>query len=336
MSDRLQAVLDAHVAFELRQWRGKTLEKHLAAEASAIWEWASALPLNQLADVERVQAAARRLALELPLPDELAETVAAMARHLLRLPLHRETTVSEVLDQTVYEEGVELTAGLGRAREALIRGAGENPVYAALASELIYHGIKDYLFSDQALLKRIPGVSSLVNAGTSAVNRGAPGLEAQVEKRVRSYIESNLSRTLERSEEFLLEALTPERIRELGDELWGLLADQPLAIDDALADEDIDALVWYGHRLWGQLRETEYVAALVDEGVAHFFALHGDDSAASLLERVGVTEDVLVDEACTLLPPLVEVARETGFLEAFVRRRLEPFYRSKAAAEAIG
>lgn len=336
MDDRLQALLDAHVAFELKQWRGKTLDKHLAAEASALWRWAEDLPLNQLADVERVQAAARRLALDLPLPDTLAETIAAMTRHLLRLSLNRETTVSEVLDQAVFEEGVELVAGLEQARTALIRGVSDNPVYAALASELIYNGIKDYLFSDQALLKRIPGVSSLVSAGTSAVSRGAPGLEDQVEKRVRGYIESNLASTLERSEEFLLAALTPERIRELGDQLWDLLADRPLAIDHALTDADIEALVHYGHRLWGQLRETEYVVALVDEGVAHFFTLHGDDSVASLLERVGVTEDVLIDEACTLLPPLVEVACETGFLEGFVRRRLAPFYRSQAAADALG
>lgn len=335
MDKQLQALLDAHVAFEVRQWRGKTFDKHLDDEARALWRWLAELPLDQLADIGRTQDAARRLALDLPLSDALAETIAGMVRHLLRLQLNRDTTVSEVLDQAVFEEGVALVASLEQAHVSLIRGASQNPLYTALASELIYNGIRDYLFSDQALLKRVPGLSSLLNAGTDAVNRNAPGLEAQVEKRIRSYIETNLTRTLENSEEFLLEALTEERIRDLGDKLWDVLADRPLAIDRAFTDDGIDALVAFGHRVWGQLRETEYVAALLDEGIAHFFALHGEDSVASLLERLGLTEDTLAGEATTILPPLVEVADETGYLEAFVRRRLEPFYQSKPAADTL-
>lgn len=336
MDEQLAALLEAHVAYELRQWRGRALERHIDAETGAFREWAETVTLAGLLDVETARSAVRRLALERPLPDELAATLAALVRHLLRLRLHRETTVNEVVDQAVFEEGVALAADLEDARTALIRGAADNPVYAAFASELLYHGIKDYLFSDQALLKRIPGVSALVSAGTSAVNRSMPGLEAQVEKRVRAYIESNLTRTLRNSEELLLQSLTAERIRALGDELWENLAETPMAVDHALGERDIDALVGYGHTLWQQLRETEYVDALVVEAVDRLYELHGDDSLATLMGRLGLGETYLAEQAHELLPPLLDTARDSGALEALIRRRLRPFYRSKAAASALG
>lgn len=335
MKESLQALLNAHVEFELNQWHGEALQRRLQVEAKALWQWLEKLPLSRLADRKRSQDALRRLALELPLPAELAETIAAMAQQLLALESNRKTTVSEVLDQEMFEEAVELFAGLEEARMSLIRGAADNPLYSALAAELIYNGIRDYLFSDQALLKRIPGLASLVSVGSSAVNRGAPGLEAQVEKRIRAFIQGNLARTLENSEEFLLAALTPERIRALGDKLWQRLAERPLALDHVVTDDGIDALVTYGHRLWGQLRETEYLAEMLDAGVDQFFELHGEDSVASLLERIGLGADTLAAEATRILPPLVEVARDSGYLEALLRRRLEPFYQSRAARDAL-
>lgn len=335
MPKQLQALLDAHVQFELRQWRDKAMTSHLDAEAQTLWRWLSAISLNQLADKQRVQDAARRLALDMPVPDALTDTIVAMAQHLLRLPKNHDTTLSEVLDQALFDEGVELIGALKDARASAIHSVSNNPLYTAMASELIYNGIRDYLFSDQALLNRIPGLSSLMSAGSSAVNRSAPGLEAQVEKRVRAYIETNLGRTLENSETFLLEALTEERIRELGDKLWSRLSERPLAIGRALTDDDIATLVGFGHRLWCQLRETEYLADMLDAGVAQFFALHGEDSVAALLERIGLSEQTLAAEAVTIVPPLAKVADEAGYLEGFVRRRLEPFYQSEAAAEVL-
>lgn len=335
MNNQLDKLLDAHVAFELSQWRGKALERNLKAEAVAFWAWAQEIRLDELSHPGRVQATARRLVLEMELPDALADMIADVAKHLVGLPLNRETTVADVLDENVYDEGVELLIELQSLREALIKASMESPVFAAMASEVLYQGIKDYVFSDSGVLKAIPGVSSLISRGTSAVNKRMPKLEAEVEKRVRSFLETNMTRTLKRSETFLLETLTAERIRAIAAELWDAIADVRLSAGDTLADDDIDRLAEYGLTVWRQLRETEYLEQMIDAGIARFFELYGRRPVAELLESVGVTEKLIRQEAVAQLPPLVEVALEADYLEAFLRRRLEPFYHSRQAAKAL-
>lgn len=331
----LQELLEAHVAFESEQWRGQALVKHVDEQARALWGWLDTVSLNQIIKVEQAQEVARRQLLESSLPGAPSEAMTELVRQILHLPLHNETRLHEVLDQTLYEEGVELAASMEQARTALIRGISDNPVYAALASELIYNGIRDYLSSDQTLFKRVPGLSSLFNAGADVINRNAPGLEAEVEKRVRAYIENNLAQTLRNSEQVLLEMLTADRIRALGGQVWNMIANRSLAVDEALNNDDVDALVSYGHRLWCQLRETEYMAELVDASMARLFDIYGDKNITQLFEGFGLDEDTFTEQMTTLLPPLFEAADTSGHLEAVIRRRLESFYESDAAARVL-
>lgn len=336
MDDRCRALLEAHVAFELRQWQGKALDKHVAAEVQHLWDWLSATPLEALIDAATVGELVRESVLAREPGPGLATGIGAVARHVLDDPLHADTRVAEVLDQSVFETGVALAADMKDARHALIRSVARSPIYAAVASEMLYHGIRDYLFSDRALLRRIPGVSSLLSAGAGAVSKRLPQLEAQVEKQVRAYLEANLSRTLAQSEAFLAEALTAERIRALGDQVWEALADRPLLAARALTDDDVDALAEFGVLVWNQLRDTVYVDELVARVIDAVYAEHGPRPVTDLLGDLGVDAAGLTRDARRLIKPLVARARADGALEILLRRRLEPFYASAAASKALG
>jgi len=335
MNDRQRELFEAHVRFELDRLQGTALEKSIREEIAAFWEWADQTTLQSLTTVERIQDIARRLVVELELPDELADTIGVIAKHLVNLDINRETRIADVLDEDVFDQGVELVVGLRDLREAAVRRTTNSPLYAMLASDLLYHGIRDYLFSDSALLKRLPGVSSLLSKGAGAVSKRMPGIEEQIETRVRGFIESNLSRTIAQSEEFLLRTLTDERVRKLGADIWDDIQHSHLSLADVLDDAEVDDIVVFGMTVWRQLRETEYVTALIDEGIAEFFAEHGEDTIAALLERVGVDRAIIEREALELVPPLLDVAAESGYLEATVRRRLEAFYDSDTTAALL-
>lgn len=335
MTETGRALYDAHLAFELRQWQGRTLNRRLAAEVRAFWDWAGDTPLDCLLDVDHVRAAAERLVLDMALPESLAELIGDIASQLVDLDINRETRIQDVINEALFDDGVALFIELEDLRERIIKRALDSPVYTALASDVLYQGIKDYIFSDNGALDSIPGVSSLIRGSASAVNKRVPGLEAQVEKRVRAYIEDNTARTLARSEALLIESLDDARITAIAAEIWRAIHTAHLSVADVVDRDEVDSLVAFGLRVWRELRQTEYVAQLVDAGVTAFFERYGDAPITDVLERVGVTRTLLEQEAETLAPPVIAALRETGWLEAFLERRLEPFYRSKAFEDAL-
>lgn len=335
LGPRAQVLLDAHVGFEMQQWQGAGSARRIRSEIDSIWAWAEKTPLNALVDMDTVKDAAVRLALDMELPDDFARVIGAIADDLIRLEVNKTTRVQDVVDEALFDEGVSLFVELEALRARLIKRLLDSPVYTALASDVLYQGIKDYIFADSGAIKSIPGVSSLIKGSTSAVSKRLPGLEAQVEKRVRSYIENNTAKTLARSEQLLLESLDEARIRAIAADLWTQMHDAPLSIDELVDAEELQKLVDYGLRVWKELRQTQYLGDLVNEAVGCYFVRYGDRPVTELLAQVGVDRELLRREADTLVPVLVNGLTESGLLEPLIRRRLKAFYGSKAFDNAL-
>lgn len=332
LADRLYAT---HMAFELAQWRGPARHELIAREVAAFWSWAQVTPLRSVVHARYAHAAAERVLLDVTLPQSLSTTLGRLAAALINLDINRDTRLCDVVDETLFNDGVTLFIELERLRERVLSKALDSPVYAALVSEVLYQGIKDYMFSDANAFSGIPGVSSLLKGSASAVNRRVPGFEAQVEKRVRAYIEANLARTLARSQARLLETLDAPRIRALAADVWAQTRDNTLSVTDMLADDDVDALAAFGVRVWRELRQTPYMAEVLEAALEALYAQYGERPLSDLFEQFGVTRHVLAQEVDALADPVIDALLESGGLEAFIARRLQPFYASAAFAQAL-
>ena len=66
------------------------------------------------------------------------------------------------------------------------------------------------------------------------------------------------------------------------------------------------------------------------------FSEYGSTKLSKLLEMVGVNKKLLQEEALSIVPAIIEVADESGFLEETIRRRFEPFYASKEVTKLLG
>lgn len=334
-NDPTEALLEAHVAFEMAQWQSEPGAERMSRLIDTFWAWADRTRLEDVVLVDTVRQAGIRLALDMELPESLAGVIGGIADELIRLDTNRSTRVQDVVDQALFDDGVALFVELEELRARLIKRLLDSPVYTALASDVLYQGIKDYIFADSGAINSIPGVSKLIKGSSSAVSKRLPGLEAQVEKRVKSYIENNTAKTLARSEQYLLDSLDEKRIRAIADEIWAAVHDKPLSIADVVDSDELQKLVDYGLRIWRELRETEYVGTLVEEGVAQYFNQHGQKSLTDLMGHVGIDRALLETEAQTLAPEVVAGLAETGLLEQLVRDQLSPFYQSTAFHEAL-
>lgn len=329
---RTSELLEAHVAFELGQWQGGALQAGITDEVAAFCAWSETLTLNQITSAARIQQVARERVLAGDLPEELSETINAITRHLIDLPVNKETRVQDVVDDRIFDAGVDLAIELRHLRQEIIGQAVESPLYAMLVAEILYNGIKSYL---SATAKMASG-SKLLSKGTKMLSKGLSVLDDQMEKRLRSWIEENSGTLARQSRKFLDHALTDERIREVAEEVWKDARRSRMSISEALHDGDIEAISEFSRQAWLHLRETEYVRELTDEGIAEFFRRSGDTPVIELLAMVGLNQEILEREAQSFAPRLVEAARESGALEAMIRRRLRPFYESDQAAALLG
>lgn len=331
MNSSCQSLLEAHVAFELKQWQGKALNKTLKYEAEAIWEWMEEITLDQFSSADRITEIALRFVADMPLPKGITDIIGTVAKHLVELPVNRETSVADVIDADLFDEGVDLIVELRHLREEIIRQSIGSPVYATLVSEILYNGIRDYLGSENILTQKVPGMGKLLKKGGDALSKRVPNIE----ERLRGYIEKNMQRTVEQSEKFLLNALSDDRIRSMAEEIWDMIQDSTLSVADVLNEDEIDNLVQYGFVFWLHLRKTEYLAELIREAIEKLFDEYGAMPLSDLLNNVGVTKKLIEKETLTVGPQLFEVLDDSGFLEATVRRRLTAFYKSKEAAAAL-
>lgn len=323
-----QAVLDAHVAFELKQWT-TNLNQGIEAETEAFFDWAASTKLAQLTSADRVKAVAHRLVVEMPLPESIAELVGGIAAHLVALPVNRETKLGEVVSESLLEDSVEQILALSELRDALIAGSIESPIFTMVVSDILYNGIRDYL---AAGTEKLGAVSGLLSKGAGAIGKR---LDGQVEKRLRRYIEANAHNIARQSKAFLQTSLTEQRLRELADEVWSAIEHAHLSVADVLQEDELHSMVAYGQRFWMQLRQTEYFQTLLNEGIDAFFASHGEREITTVLADIGVDAEMIKTEAAVLLPPLIQALVDTGYLEALLRRRLGAFYASDEAAALL-
>lgn len=325
---KAEELLEAHVAFELSQWRDNGVE-NAAQEIAGFFAWAGKTPLNKITTAARVKDISYRLVIDMPLPETIAEVIGNIASHLIALPLNKKTQIGEVVDEALYEATIEQILALSELRDAVVAGSIESPLFSMMVSDILYNGIRGYL---TAGTEKLGSVSGLLGKGAGALGKR---LDSQMEPKLRAYIESNAKVIADQSQTFLQSALTEERIRELGEEIWAAVQRSHLSIAAVIDEDEIQRFANYGQQVWLSLRDTEYVSEMIYAGIDEFFKQYGKKNISDVLALVGVDEALVQAEAEQLLPELLKSLDATDYLEGLVRRRLTPFYQSKELAALV-
>jgi predicted polyphosphate/ATP-dependent NAD kinase len=151
-----------------------------------------------------------------------------------------------------------------------------------------------------------------------------------------SYAERQARKFARGGERHLPEALDPEWLRQMADEIWDEIAAKPLSVAvEIFTPQDLEDFVVLGYEFWLKFRKTRYFATVSTEVVDRLFVKYGGESVRSVVSDMGITEEMIAEELRSFVPPLLEHARRTGFLEQRIRARFEPFYRSEAVATLL-
>ncbi|MFO8142667.1 MAG: hypothetical protein R6T87_12465 [Marinobacter sp.] len=332
----VDTLLEAHVKHEMAALKGAKLQKFLDQEVDQLLDHAGTVTLNRLTNVDQIMGVIRRIVEDMELDAGIPELAAEMAAEVMKAPVQSDTTLGEILSREQASEFIEEALGLRNQRERIIAEIMAHPVYQELVSNVVYHGLVNYLYEDNMIARSVPGVGSMMKFGKKMANKAVPGLDETFERRIKAWLSDSLPGLLARSEQFLHKAFSADELRDSVMAAWVSLEVQTIdELQDGLGEVELQAFVVLGYEFWLNFRKTGYFDGCAQAVVNHLFVKYGDRPIMELLQDVGVTREVIVVEVEALALPIIDVLREEGYLEALVRRRLGSFYRSAAAKKLL-
>ncbi|MDL0430360.1 hypothetical protein QPM17_04450 [Marinobacter sp. TBZ242] len=335
-TDLANALLEQHVKHELSSLKGAKLRRFLATEVDELFDYASTVTLNRLTSVEQVMGVIQRIVIDMDLDAGIPEMAAEMATEVLNAQVQSSSRLRDIITREQATGFLEEALELRQQRERVISEIMAHPVYQELVSNVVYQGVVNYLYEDNLITKSVPGVGSMMKFGKRMANKAVPGLDETFERRFKTWLSDSLPGLIARSEQFLHRALTDDELRDSVMAVWVSLEDRTIEeLHEGLGDVQLQEFVVLGYEFWLQFRKTEYFKGCTRAVVDHLFSMYGDRPIIELLGAVGVDREVVMAEVDAYALPVIDVLREEGYLEALIRRRLEPFYKSAAAKKLL-
>lgn len=335
-TDLADQLLEQHVKHELALLKGAKLRKFLKQELEELWQQAGTLTLNRVTSEDQVMGVIHRIVMNMELDAGIPELAAEMATEVLNADVQSTTTLGEIISRDQATGFLEEALELRQQRERVISEIMSHPVYQELVANVVYHGLVNYLYEDNLITKSVPGVGSMMKFGKRMANRAVPGLDETFERRLKAWLSDSLPGLISRSEQFLHKALSDDELRDSVMAAWVAVEDRTIAeLQEGLGDVELQEFVVLGYEFWLQFRKTPYFEGCARAVVAHLFEKYGDRPVVDLLGDVGVSQEVIMAEIDAYAIPVIDVLREEGYVEALIRRRLTPFYKSAAAKKIL-
>ncbi|HRH92788.1 MAG TPA: hypothetical protein PLW01_12900 [Agitococcus sp.] len=327
---KAQALLDAQVAYILKKIIADDLHLTLEQELDLVLANAPLITLSECVSSLQIKQTVHRYAIELDLGAGVFDIMGDIARRVHGHHIHQQTTLNEILSDRQFEQVLDKILELKNIREYILREVVINPVYASLASDVVYYGLRDYLLSQMiGGKKRVQRVQSVLSKAKDFVNHLPQGLEEAIEDSLRLYINQSIRHIIAESQSFLTH-IDQNKLRDSILDIWDNIKQQPISTyQQLLTSIDVEELCVMSYEFWRDFRQTTYFKVLLEAGIDAFFQRYGDVTLDILLEEVGIKRDMLLIDAVAFAPPILKKLGEKNLLEPFIRRHLHGFYASE-------
>jgi hypothetical protein len=331
-----QDLLELHLQHEMAAFDEASLLRWFAEETDQLLVWSQSIRLDQLVTADTVKAFIQANLVTRDVPAIAAEIAEEASTWLISSQHHLDTPLGEIIDETHVEDLVARVLEIDEQLKGSLNLVTELPIYRKLLSEVIYQAIIRYIYDANILSKSIPGVSALLKMGQSVVSKTTPSLSNAVEKNVRSYISKNLDAILLESEAFLEKTMTNEAIEIAAMEFYEDFKDKPLGeLQESIDNQKLSHLIQLVFGFWEHFRHTAYFKNTYELIVDYFFEKYGGETLDVLLDNLDISSELLIQEFERFSPQLVVSLKQSGQLEAIIRRRLSSFYTSPAALDCL-
>lgn len=331
-----QRLLDAQVDWLLGELTGDRLGEVIGRDVDDLLAIAAGLRVDQVLAAEAVKHAGHLLLDDAAASGVVEDMAAALSDAMYALAASDEFRLGDVVDRDAVEALVTKALAMRQLQDRLLDRLTESPLVAVVASKFVTRIVSDFVQANRARAEKLPGMSSLLSLGTSAANMVRSPFDKHLDQLLGDAAGKGAQFALRRTNNAIREMIHEAPTKEAALEFWDLHADEPIGeLRSYLSQQDLRELVLLLHELLMHARTSEYAREVLDAGVDVFFERYGASDVAALLGELGVRRDDLIAVAESFARPVIEAARADGVLEAQIRKRLDPFFRSEAVAAVL-
>lgn len=333
---KAQALLDAQVTYVLQRLNSTALAETLAQEIDTVLANAPLLVLNECVTPQMIKDTVHGYAIELELGAGVFDIIGDIARNLHSHSVHQQTTLNDIVPDKHFEQILDKILELKAVRDYILHEVIVNPVYAALASDAMYFGLRDYLLQQIAGGKKnVARAGKMLSWGKNLINSVPPELEGMIELNLRHYIQKSMSGVLSESGSFLAH-VDIQKLRDNVLDIWDDIKQHPISTyQQLLSSLDIEEFIVLSYEFWRDFRQSDYFKVLIDSGIDAFFNRYGTTTLDVLLDEVGINQQMLMADALRFAPPILSMLQQKNLLEPFIRQHLEPFYHSEVVQQIL-
>lgn len=333
--DLAAQLMEAEVAFWLQNLKGKKFHAMLADEAGRILDRFEHIKLRDAVDQKKVKATAQRYAVEMEIGGAIPELFGEIANRIFEFPASQTTKIGEVISDSIATDFIEKIFEQDGVLDHAVTNIRNSTPFRHFLSDVIFTVLKGYVFEQNNLMK-FSTVASSTRKVREWLSTKAPDLSEGLEDRVRNLMESGVKGSLEMVDETLDNEQYRETAMNSALVFWDVVREWPLtAYRDYLSEQDLQEFMVMGYEFWLEFRNTDYLKSCIDLGVDFFFEKYGDQSLQDLLDDIGVSREMILDELDHYIPDLAALMIKEGVAEGFLRRHLQRFYSSKKVLDIL-
>ncbi|TVP60684.1 MAG: hypothetical protein EA349_01025 [Halomonadaceae bacterium] len=329
-------LLDHHVAMELEFMTGEQMLEDLQEDVALCFKAAETLRLRDIVEAGTINGIIHRHVVERDIPAIIPEMAAGFTNDIVSAPFHQQACPGDVVHRDHVEELVDQTLLLKEQRAQLIDQLLGQPLYRDLVANILYEGIGKYIYEENLISRKIPGVSSALRFSSKMLNKAVSGLDEVWEKSLKGYISRNVETMVRQSAQFLEQNLTDEELKTSIMEAWDTFSEKTLGdLQAGLGEVEWSEFVVIGYSFWLTFRETDHFRQCYETVVNSLFEQYGDYTLASLAEELNITQETVMTELAAVLPHSQASLKENGLMEQLLRRRLSRFYNSDSTLKIL-
>ena len=321
-----EAMRDAHVAYEMSRLTGPGLTQTVSDEVESLFDLMGTAALGEVVDADAVVGAVVRVVRELPsaaAPGSLEQVAGALRDAVSASP----ETVGDVVSEDDAVRWATTLASMDEARDELLSQLTSSGAYSRLVAHVVYYGVKNYLLTENALAKRIPGASSLVRLGQRSLTAAAPGLEKNVDRQLVAFVDASIADTVRESRRFIDGMLEEAEVDQAARTGWAAVSDRPVAdAADVLNERDAELLGELAWQQWTSLRLTPFLERMAEAVVRGYLDENADRPVADVLTDLGVDAEWVTAWIGPLVESTMAHPQVAEYVEQRVRERLTAFY----------
>lgn len=331
---KTKELLEAHINFELQQWKGERLKQNIEAELNSLDDWFQTLPLEKALNKEKLLEFIQNHIKEYPLKEETFQAIKRGVHRVHKSLRDSSSSIDSIITREDFNKLFNVFLGMKELRKDITHTIIHSPAYSNLISEVLYTSIKDFVINENAIAKNVPGASSFFKLGQDLLN--ITGMEAGIDKKLTQFIHDNIQDTIKQSEKFMDREFDKKLPDQIIEEAWEFLSQhQSSKISEYVTTDDLDKIMDIVKNSVTKNQKNPLLLMILNDLIEDFFTNYEGKTLGSILAEFGYTKEQHIPEITKIVTTIIEKPLIQEYIEKRLRVRLEAFYNSKEAEEIL-